>query len=939
MPEFIDNLGAPGDYQRPTGGSGGPVDIFGQVADLFTSATRAPSTGSDDTLTKMKQIRDLKTDKALDMMSVAATAFKTGATTAFEQVWGDDAKPYLDKMAQITELRKNGEMSATEHDVLFTSALTSLQAAYPEAGDELGKWMIENKVDHTVGREWLERQKILEGDLDVYRQERGENLRVGLVNKGATEMTEAELINLGAKIRYGEETLKRETALLQQNQVELANAKSLSDADKARIEERTKQMGNQVVATIIGQGGVAMSRILSDMAALSGTIIENDFNTEMSQGFIEAVPSWLNEVNSFEAASLQAGRTIGLTEDQLQPIKDEAEKVRKQINEWATGDTSVAKMQLQQVNTLMSKYQLEGGEALAAFTALQKGLGTELTTQLFNGTLPNFGAADISAIRDQMVRWASGKNVDVREAHEKFLNFQAALNSPDIPADASPEVRAENIRAKAVGLASATETINSNKAPSSAKTFKMFNASLKGILNLSLQESGPTMSVNSVTRIVGTAFTPAARNAWRESQKVMGASVKDWTDTGNYSAIVAADLLDGIKQGYGERAPYNPQTGRFEAVKMPRGGANPMGGALGGAGGFAPGGPGFGGKEVLTASDEDRAIATQMNILLDHLEYMDKELGFVPEGALKGTGPDAEKMTTREIFATDEGLAKSIDNWINSASDPVAETSKAEFFKVLDRVKKGDQYPKMNFSNLSPINLMVASQETRTKIRSAPARYMPVNNIEGFRIRMGKTEGGDKITGNQPHNLERSSAAGSYGFLNDYHDKSPIDKGEGTWDANLIEIMPAAAQMTAKQRYDLMADPVIEDAVFDHFTNKNARAMSSALGRQPSWDELDIAHLLGAGGAADFIKAFTKNPMAPAASIVGNKAAAANPELMGGTLLQLWNKRLRREDKNYQAYIESTLGIKDAPVPSVNHIVGLESSVLADTDGPYDLTR
>ena len=931
MPEFIDNLGAPGDYQRPAGGSGGPVDIFGQVADLFTSATKAPTTGSDDTLTKMKQIRDLKTDAALDKMSIAAVAFKTGDTTAFEQVWGDDAKPYLDKMAQITELRKTGEMSAMDHDVLFTSALTSLQAAYPEAGDELGKWMIENKVDHTVGREWLERQKVLEGTLDVYREERAANLAAGLAN--GFRGTEQEIINGGAALRAGDEDLKRKVALLQQSQLEQANAKFLSDADKARIEERTKQMGNQVVATIVGQGGVAGGRILADMAALSGTIIENDFSTEMSQGFIEAVPSWLNEVNSFEAASLQAGRTVGLTEEQLQPIKDEAEKFRKQINEWATGDTSVAKMQLQQVNTLMSKYQLEGGEALAAFTALQKGLGTELTTQLFNGTLPNFGAADISAIRDQMVRWASGKNVDVREAHEKFLNFQAALNSPDIPADASPEVRAENIRAKAVGLASAIETINSNKAPSSAKTFKMFNASLQGILNLSLQESGPTMSVNSVTRIVGTAFTPAARNAWRESQKVMGASVKDWTDTGNYSAIVAADLLDGIKQGYGERAPYNPQTGRFEAVK-----ASPTQTSAYAAG--AMGGMIFGpGKGELVASDEDRAIATQMNILLDHLEYMDKELGFVPEGALKGTGPDAEKMTTREIFATDEGLAKSIDNWINSASDPVAETSKAEFFKVLDRVKKGDQYPKMNFSNLSPINLMVASQETRTKIRSAPASYMPVKDLEGYRIRMGKTEGGDKITGNQPHNLERSSAAGAYGFLNDYNDKSPIDEGKSTWDANLIEIMPGAAQMTAKQRYDLMADPVIEDAVFDHFTNKNARAMSSALGRQPSWDELDIAHLLGAGGAADFIKAFTKNPMAPAASIVGNKAAAANPELMGGTLLQLWNKRLRREDKNYQAYIESTLGIKDAPVPSVNHIVGLESSVLADTDGPYDLTR
>jgi hypothetical protein len=928
MPEFIDNLGAPGDYQRPTGGNGGPVDIFGQVADLFTSATRAPAAGSDDTLTKMKQIRDLKTDAALDKMAVAATAFKTGDTQAFEQVWGEAAKPYLDKLAQITELRKSGEVSATEHDILFTSALTSLQAEYPEAGDELGKWMIENKVDHVVGRSWLERQKGLEGDLDVYRKERAANLETGLRN-GLTG-PEAEIINGGAKIRAGEEDLKRKVALFQQNQLELANAQALTEAERKRIEEQTKQMGNQVVATIVGQGGVAGGRILNDMANLSKTVIANSFDTEMSQEFTEAVPSWLNEVNSYEAASLQAGRAVGLTEEQLKPIKDEAEKFRKQIQEWATGDSSIAKMQLQQVNTLMSKYQLEGGEALGAFQALQKGLGTELTNQLFNGTLPNFGAADISAIRDEMVRMVSAKNADVRDMHEKFLNFQAALNSPDIPADASPEVRGENIKAKAIGLASSVASINSKKVDS--KTFGTFNATLKGILNLSLQESGPTMSLNSVTRIVGTAFTPAARNAWRESKTVMGASVKDWTDTGNYSAIVSADLYDALKQGYGERAPYNPQTGRHEAVK-----ASPTQTSAYAAG--AMGGMIFGpGKGELVASDEDRAIATQMNMLLDHIEYMDKELGFVPEGALKGTGPDAQKLTVREVFATEEGLAKSMDNWINSNSDPVAESSKAEFFKVLKRVNEGTQYPKANFSNLSPINLMVGAQETRSKIRSAPASYMPVNDLEGYKVRMGKTEGGDKITGNQTHNTDRSSAAGSYGFLNDYNDKSPIDSGKSTWDANLIEMMPAAAQMTAKQRYDLMADPVIEDAVFVHFTNKNAAAMSSALGRQPSWDELDIAHLLGAGGAADFIKAFTKNPMAPAVSIVGKKAADANPELMGGTLLQLWNKRLRREDKNYQTYIESTLGIKDAPVPSVNHIAGYDSS-LFDDDEPFDLTR
>jgi hypothetical protein len=933
MPQFTDDLGAPGDYQRPSGGRGGPVDIFGPIADLFTAATRAPSTGADDSLSKMKQVRDIRTDIARDKMAVAATAFKTGDTSAFEQVWGEGAKPYLDKLAQLTELRKNGELSPTDHDVLFTSALTSLQAEYPEAGDELGKWMIENKVDHVIGRGWLQSQKVLEGDLDIMRKESETNFQTGLMN-GATG-TQEEITNFGRQIRASDEALKRDVAKLQLNQMELAAGAVKTEAEKKRLEEQTKEMGDQAVATIVGRGGVLGGRILSDMANLAGTVIQNDFSTDMTQAFTETIPSWLGLVDSQEAESLAAGRAIGLTEDQLKPIKEEAEKFRKRIQDWATGDSSIVKMELQHVNTLMAKYQLQGGEALAAYTALQKGLGTELTNQLFNGTLPNFGAADISAIRDEMVRMVSTKNADVRDMHAKFLNFQAALNNPDIPQEASPEVRGENIRAKAVGLASSVASINSNKADS--KTFKTFNATLQGILNLSLQESGPTMTSNSVTRIVGTAFTAAARNAWRESKKVPGATVQEWTDTGNYWAIAGADLLDALKVGYGDRAPYNPQTGRFEAVKMPRGGANPMAGALGGAG-FAPGGPGFGGNEVLTASDEDRAIAAQMNTLLDHLEYMDKELAFVPEGALGGTGPDAEKMTVRQIFATEEGLAKSIDNWINSNKDPVAETSKAEFFKVIKNIQKGDQYPKLNFSNLSPINLMVASQETRTKIRSAPATYMPVNNIEGYRVRMGKTEGGDRITGNQTHNTDLSSAAGSYGFLNDYNDKSPIDKGEGTWDANLIELMPAAAQMTAKQRYDLMADPVIEDAVFDHFTNKNAKILSSELGRQPSWDELDIAHLLGAGGAAKFIKAFTKNPMAPAVSVVGKKAADANPRLMGGSLLQLWNERLRRTDKSYQEYIKSQYGDENAPVPSVNHYEGAESWIYDDADGPISLT-
>lgn len=74
----------------------------------------------------------------------------------------------------------------------------------------------------------------------------------------------------------------------------------------------------------------------------------------------------------------------------------------------------------------------------------------------------------------------------------------------------------------------------------------------------------------------------------------------------------------------------------------------------------------------------------------------------------------------------------------------------------------------------------------------------------------------------------------------------------------------------------LRGDPNISLKVFADFTLQNKKELQGALGRQVNDAELYMAHFMGSGGAANFLKAFAVQPGASAVDVVGGAAAAAN---------------------------------------------------------------
>jgi len=925
MAEFTDLLNTPSDTKRAVGPGGPAVDVFGpiaNVAQMFLTADNKAASASNDDLTDMKKIRDLRADVARDRYAVAVTAIQTGDTDNFQHVWGDRGDQYLNEIKRVSDLSKSGELNPLAADVLLNKTFMDVQALFPDAADELGKWASENKIDHVIGRAWKDQQAVYQSSLDAMQTQQADWLKTGMEYwdpNSPIEATPENLMSHGRIVKYKQNMMELDTKELTHANAALEASGKKTDAEMAALKVEREVAGQNTVSRLAGSGQEVFSRIFSDMGRLTQTVTQHGFDTDMTKAFTDALPAWETQITDAETSMLQAAHTLNLTKEEIAPLLAMADRARAQLNRWSSGDASIAKLEIAHVNNLMSHYKMEGGSALASYNMLKEGLGTDVVNGLFNGTLPGFGKADIRAIKDEMIGFVNDKNNNIRDAHEKFLNYQRALNSPDIPNE-SPEQRAQNITAKAVGLVASSNALSSGKG--TVNSTKMFFNTSKGISQVSLDASGPTLKPDDSAKIIKNIFTPQWRNAYKAAGNLAGVDKQAWTEAGQYSGIVAADLLDSEKVMNEEKVKWNSTSMWYEGVVVKDDTYTP--------------GAAFLANEVTAMADgasqagasntrNNKAAANRMNMLLDHLQSLDETLGIVPAEALQSA--EGEQISAREIFATEANLGKAIDNWVSASKDPELLTAKSQFYKTIKNIKEGTQYPQLDFSNMTLANMMATSYRTRSLINSTPNTYVQITNMDGYRVMMGKTEGGANISGNQAHNLNRSSASGTYGFLNDYKQElSPKGKSPSspptTWDANLIEIMPEAAEMTRKQRWELMADPVIEDQVFDHFTAKNYEALKKAAGAPPSFEELNMAHLLGAGGAIKFMKALREDSSTKTKDFFSDNIIKSNPELTksgDNTLLQMWNARLHRNDPTFSAYMEE-MGMPDAQMPITDYL-------------------
>lgn len=112
-----------------------------------------------------------------------------------------------------------------------------------------------------------------------------------------------------------------------------------------------------------------------------------------------------------------------------------------------------------------------------------------------------------------------------------------------------------------------------------------------------------------------------------------------------------------------------------------------------------------------------------------------------------------------------------------------------------------------------------------------------------------------------------SSAAGLYQFI------------ESTWLSTLSRHAESlgiedAASLSRDEALALRFDPALSALLAGALTADNAEALTARLGRQPNDGELYAAHVLGAGGAADLIRAARIDPAQSAAELFPAAASA-----------------------------------------------------------------
>jgi Transglycosylase SLT domain len=132
----------------------------------------------------------------------------------------------------------------------------------------------------------------------------------------------------------------------------------------------------------------------------------------------------------------------------------------------------------------------------------------------------------------------------------------------------------------------------------------------------------------------------------------------------------------------------------------------------------------------------------------------------------------------------------------------------------------------------------------------------------------------------------RSSATGLFQFVEQTWLKTLKEAGPrlglGRLASAVIETKPGHFDVPdpamRAEILKLRSDPKTASLMAGALTRSNAETLTDALGRKPDAADLYMAHVLGAGGAADLIRNSQINPQAPASDLFPD-AAKSNPAL------------------------------------------------------------
>jgi hypothetical protein len=899
MAEFQDNLGAPGDYQRPVAVKGAGVDIFGAAADLWRKVASADGatarTGPSDA-----EIRAEKTAQGLDVFAAGASAIMTdqaeGPGANVLSFFGADAKPMFDEMKRVNAAASDGEISATVREVQLERLVSGVMGKYPEASYEImGQALNQLGVDHAYGRAFklnLKAQQQAETD-QIAAQTEAYKVAAGTGITGSYNY----MVSQGKAIQKSQFIQKTANDAMNLRILLTDQDSKLSAAERTRLETQQKLFSGQIKNDILEinsfQFGPVMEQ-LNNFAIAAGT------DGQMNEQFFEVLKRSKAELqvgrNRAENMLAQVGASKEDTDQVIKWFDDHAASV----DELIAGDLSSQKTTTAQYNLIRNLASIEESQIIPTYRTMVGALGGGMVTSILQGTIPGISPNELEFLRKDLIEGFAEGRLTSEAARKRVASFQAALDGTAIPRITNEADRKTAVNDAAIGLKATLGIFMQDLSRTPSVTdLKQFNGASASLLSAVIEDA-PTITLENLDQVV-----PLIASAkWRHAAGKALESTADSESTVKliqYDTVAVASALKTLQGQYLNtgQVRWNKDLAKYEPVAVKGASVRDM--------------------TLPDTMPADRSKAARhMNDLLSHLEQVDTNLiEVVPDDKLM-SAPDSmgatTKMSVKEVFATDSGFMQSLINFeqFQPEAEEVPKSKRDEFFEATTKFLGTQQGGAVfDYSKVSESSSYIQARLNSAEITMGAANNLrvPATDMKSYMINMVQTEGPNHM-GGKPHDPSRSSAAGRYGFI------------DSTWDRYVQKVDPTTKDMSPAIRKALMKDPAIEDAVMQAFTNDNIAMLTQRTGRVPSWDEVNIAHMLGEETPA-FIAALVANPMTPARQILDPATVKANPELTKGTLLDFWNKRLRRKDTDFEDYMETREGVR-APLPATDLLEGLD---------------
>jgi hypothetical protein len=903
MAEFQDNLGAPSDYQRPVKTQQEGVNIFGAAADLFRGFNQANRAAAANTPSPAEQ-RAEATAQGLDVFAAGAASImsntKGGPGDNILSYFGAAAQPLFDELRRVNEAASDGEITSQVREVQIERLISGVMGKYPEASYEImGQALSQLGIDHAFARAWkLQLRAKDQAETDALAAESEAHKAAAAAGENGSR---SFMIQKGKEIlkrKHLDEEQKRalDIAILLNDQ-----ESKLTEAERRRLEAQHKGAVKNISDGILFQNSVSFGPIFESLHNWGQTIEDPD----MAQRFTDVLKRSRAELSAGRTRAIALLSSVRASDEDLKRVNEWFDLHERQINELEAGDTSYKKTTASMMKLIKDTAAIEESEIVPVYQRLVGALGQGMVQGILTGTIPGISPNELKYIREELIAGFAQGRVTSEEAKKTIAAFQAAKDGTAIPRIADEDQRKRTMNAAFTELNGTIGLLTQDLSATPSKIdLDTFQGSTVTLLSAVIEDA-PTITLDNIEKVA-----PVIASAkWRHVAKLAlekGSDAAAASKMIQYDTVAVAKTLNTLKRQYlnSGQVRYDPTKQAY--VPVAKSSPTPMSARQ-----LDRATP----QKTTESSIPQEAVraATVMNSLLSHLEQVDVNiLEVVPDDKLisKDSEGSTSKMSVKDVFATDDGFLNSLANFEQFQQEsPELKSVKDKFFEDTDKFLKTQMGgAAFDYSSISESPAYIQSRINAAEIRMGGRSniQLPVTDMKSYMTRLAATEGGG-LDGNTPHDLTRSSAAGTYGFT------------RGTWLEFVDKAVPSAAGLSERDKLEMMKDQAIEDKIMEAFTKENFVMLKNELGKDPSWDELNVAHMLRYE-TPKFLKALALNPMAPARSVLSEATVRANPELTKGTLLDFWNMRLKRQDKDWESYMQQRQGVSSAPMPPSNYL-------------------